>query len=81
MKKKRIEAAATVANSSRTTDAMESNSLFSRREMLGIAGMAGVMDLTGTAPDAVEQSAPRRPRIACLASYWGLPTSHADWII
>jgi hypothetical protein len=81
MKKKRIEAAARAANSSPTTEAMESNSLFSRREMLGIAGMAGAMDLTGTAPDAVEQSAPRRPRIACLASYWGLPTSHADWII
>ena len=38
--------------------------------------------MTGIAPDAVAQSnAQKRPRIACLVSYWGLPTSHADWIV
>ena len=49
--------------------------------MLGMAGMAGMAVLTGAAPDAVAQTAQKRPRIACLISYWGLPTSHADWIV
>ena len=81
MRKKQIEVSARAAGSSPVTETWESNSLFSRREMLGIAGIAGLVDLTGTAPDAVAQNAPKRPRIACLVSYWGLPTSHADWII
>ncbi len=37
--------------------------------------------MTGIVPDAVAQTAQKRPRIACLVSYWGLPTSHADWIV
>ena len=69
---------------------MELRSLFTRREMLGMTGMAGLAALTGTAAGAVPQTQPagaarqagqRRPRIACLVSYWGLPTSHADWIV
>jgi hypothetical protein len=66
------------------TEAMESDSLFTRREMLGITGMAGLAGLTalaGIVPDAVAQTARKRPRIACLVSFWGLPTSHADWIV
>ena len=81
MKKRLIEMAARAADSFPITETMESNSLFTRREMLGMAGMAGLTALTGIVPDAVAQTAPRRPRIACLVSYWGLPTSHADWIV
>src|SRR5919202_649397 len=77
MKKKEIEVAASAADSSPITGTMESNSLLTRREMLGIAGMAGL----AAVPDAVAQTARKRPRIACLVSYWGLPTSHADWIV
>ena len=81
MKKKQIEIAARAADSSPITETMESHSLFTRREMLGLTGMAGLAALTGIAPDAVAQTAQKRPRIACLVSYWGLPTSHADWVV
>jgi hypothetical protein len=54
---------------------------FTRREMLRMAGMAGVTALAGTAIGAVPQTAQKRPRVACLVSYWGGPNSHADWII
>ena len=57
---------------------------FSRREMLTLTGMAGAAVLTGVEGKSVAQTSEpsqRRPRIACLVSYWGLPTSHADWII
>jgi hypothetical protein len=80
---KQIEMAAKAADSSPITETMESSSLFTRREMLGMAGigLAGLAALSGLVPEAVAQVAPRRPRIACLVSYWGLPTSHADWIV
>ena len=81
MKKRQIEMAASAADSFPITETVESNSLYTRREMLGMAGMAGLTSFTGMVPDAVAQIAPRRPRIACLVSYWGLPTSHADWIV
>jgi len=81
MKKKEIEIPASAADSSPITGTMGSNSLFTRREMLGLTGMAGLSAATGIVPDAIAQTAQKRPRIACLASYWGLPTSHADWII
>jgi hypothetical protein len=60
---------------------MESNKFFTRREMLGLTGMAGLAALTGMAQGAVAQSAQKRPRIACLVSYWAAPRSHADWIV
>jgi hypothetical protein len=63
---------------------MEPNSLFTRREMLGMTSKAGLAALTGITPAMVAQTAPapqKPPRIACLVSYWGLPTSHADWIV
>jgi len=63
------------------SQATDSNSLFTRREMLGMASMAGLSALTGIVPNTVAESSPKRPRIACLISYWGLPTSHADWIV
>ena len=55
--------------------------LFTRREMLEIAGMAGLTALTGRAAGAVPQTQQTRPRIACCVSFWGAPGSHADWII
>jgi hypothetical protein len=60
---------------------MELNPSFTRREMLGIASLAGLAALTGIAPGAVAQTVQKRPRIACLVSYWGATRSHADWII
>ena len=65
----------------------ESLPLFTRREMLGAAGMAGLTAVAGTTPVAgsaagvVPQTAQTRPRIACLVTFWGAPGSHADWII
>lgn len=67
--------------SSPSTGMMKSNSLLTRREMLELTGVAGLATFNGIAPDAVAQTAQKRPRIACLVTYWGLPTSHADWII
>jgi hypothetical protein len=49
--------------------------------MLERTGTAGLATLTGITQDAVAQPAQKRPRLACLVTYWGLPTSHADWII
>ena len=66
---------------------MESHALFTRRQMLGAAGMAGLTALAGTTPlagsaaGAVAQTLPTRPQIACIVSFWGAPGSHADWII
>lgn len=79
-KKNEIEIAASASASSPIIDP---NSL-TRREMLemtGLAGMAGVAALTGITPAAVAQAPQKRPRLAVLVSYWGLPTSHADWIV
>ena len=53
-------------------------SFITRRYMLGMAAMAA---MSGFATGTVAQAPQKRPRIACLVSYWGLPTSHADWII
>ena len=52
-----------------------------RREMLGMTGIAGLAALTDIASGAATQTAQTRPRVACLVSYWGSPRSHADWII
>ena len=60
---------------------MESNPILTRREMLGITGMAGLTALTGLASGAVPQAEDKRPRIACLVSYWAATRSHADWIV
>jgi hypothetical protein len=81
MKKKQIEIAGREADSSSIAETMESSSLITRREMLGLTAMAGMAAMTGVAPEAAAQTAQKRPRIACLVSYWGLPTSHADWIV
>jgi hypothetical protein len=52
-----------------------------RRELLALTGMAGVTAFTGTAQAAAAQTPRRRPRIACLVTFWGATRSHADWII
>ncbi|MBK9391998.1 MAG: hypothetical protein IPN68_18090 [Bacteroidetes bacterium] len=49
--------------------------------MIGITGIAGLAALTGIAAGAVPQTEQKRPRIACLVTYWAAPGSHADWII
>ena len=59
----------------------ESPHLLTRRELLGVAGLAGVTALAGPEAGAAPQTVPSRPRIACLASYWAAPNSHADWIL
>ncbi len=59
----------------------DANPVYTRREMLGMSGMAGVAALTDRAANDVVQTTPRRPRIACLVSYWGATRSHADWIV
>ena len=81
MSEKQAENAAEPTNLDPLTERVESSDVFTRREMLGIVSMAGLAALTGSAADAVAQVTQKRPRIACLVSYWGLPTSHADWIV
>jgi hypothetical protein len=81
MKKNQIGIVPEAAASSPIAGTMKPNSVVTRREMLELTGVAGVTAFTGVGPDAVAQTAQKRPRIACLVSYWGLPTSHADWII
>ena len=81
MANKQTEIAATAASSVPGTEIIESNPLLTRREMLGITGMAGSAALTGIASDAVAQTAQKRPRIACLVTYWAATNSHADWIV
>jgi hypothetical protein len=65
----------------------KSNPFLTRRELLGVVGMAGVAGVAGMTPvagsaaGAVPQTTQARPRIACLATFWAAPNSHADWII
>ena len=70
----------TVSGTSLITELIEATPFYTRREMLGITGVAGLAALTDIAAGAVSQTAVR-PRVACLVSYWGAPSSHADWII
>lgn len=63
------------------TEIMEANPLFSRREMLGIAGMAGLATLTGISSDALGQPQQKRPRIAVVTTYWAATNSHSDWMV
>src|SRR4051812_42778794 len=70
-----------------TDEIVGSDPLFTRREMLGVAGMAGLTalagmtSLAGSAAAGVSQIQQTRPRVACCATFWGAPGSHADWII
>jgi len=60
---------------------MKSNPLVTRRQMLDKTGMAALTGLASRAVGAVPQAPQTRPRIACCATFWGAPGSHADWII
>ena len=51
---------------------MRPNPLVTRREMLGITGMAGLTSLAGSAAGADPQTQQTRPRIACCVSFWVL---------
>src|SRR5690606_6484097 len=52
-----------------------------RRQMLGTTAMAGLAAWGSFAPGAMAQTPGKRPRIACLVSFWGATRSHADWIV
>lgn len=52
-------------------------SLHTRREMLRFTATAALGGLAATAAPQAE----KRPRIACIVTYWAAPGSHADWII
>lgn len=80
MAKKQTGIAGRVTDSFPVTETMKSNPLFTRREMLGITGMAGLAALTNIAAGDVLQTAEKRPRIAVLTTFWGAPGSHVDWI-
>src|SRR6195256_555929 len=54
------------------------NRKLTRREMLGVTGIAGLAALASTGAVAAPE---KRPRIACLVTYWAAPRSHADWIV
>lgn len=81
MAKKQFDIAESSTSVFPITEIMESNPLFNRREVLGIVGMAGLTALTSSTFAAFPQTVQRKPRIACLVSYWAAPNSHADWII
>jgi len=81
MAKKQTEIAAGAADSFPITEIMESNPHFTRRQMLGITGMAGLTALAGSAAAAFPHTKQSRPRIAVLVSYWAFTRSHADWIV
>ena len=72
---------ASEADSLPFTHSMELNARLTRRQMLGITGIAGLASLTGTSSNAASQPLQKKVRIACLATYWAATRSHADWII
>lgn len=81
MTKKQTDIDGRAADSSSVNETMKSGPILNRREMLGITGLAGLAALTDIAGGAVPQTSGKRPRIACLVTFWGAPGSHADWII
>ncbi|MFA6945748.1 MAG: hypothetical protein WC220_07560 [Pedobacter sp.] len=81
MAKKQPEIATGAADSFPINEIMEANPFFTRRQMLGITGMAGLTALTGLSTAAFGKTAQARPRIAVLTSYWAFTRSHADWIV
>lgn len=81
MSKKPTEIASPASDSFPIKELMEANPHFTRRQMLGITGMAGLTALAGNAAAAFPLAQQTRPRIAVLASYWGATRSHADWIV
>src|ERR1700722_18595437 len=73
MRENQIDIPPSAADSYPITETMDSIQLLTRREMLGMTAMAGMAAVSGIAPNAVAQTTPapqKRPRIACLVSYW-----------
>ncbi|SKB30141.1 hypothetical protein [Daejeonella lutea] len=81
MAKKQDETAAGSADSFPINEIIDSNPVFTRREMLTMASVVGLTALTGNVASAFPRTPQARPRIAVLASYWGATRSHADWIV
>lgn len=82
MAKKQSEIAKSAPDSFPITEIMDTNPMFSRRQMLGIAGIAGLTAFAGNAAAAAFPNTQQsQPRIAVLASYWAYTRSHADWIV
>ena len=80
MAKKQTE----IADSFPINEIMESNPLFTRREMLGIAGMAGFdrYDTFGRQRSrCCSADSANTASYRLFVSFWGAPGSHADWII
>ncbi len=82
MAKRQTDIAPIASNSFPIDEIIESNPRYTRREMLGITGMAGMASIAGmagltalinTAAGAAPQIQQKRPRIACLVSFWGAP--------
>jgi hypothetical protein len=81
MSKKQDKLAAGVPDSFQINEIVELNPTFTRREILGITGMAGLAALSGISTDSFGQNPQKRPRIAVLATFWGATRSHADWLV
>ncbi len=81
MAKKPADSSSPANDSFPIKEILDVNPLFTRRQMLGVGGLAGLAAFTGFAPGAFGQSQQKKPRIAVLASYWGATRSHADWIV
>ncbi len=81
MANKPTETAASPTDSFAIAEIMEANPHFTRRQMLGVTGMAGLAALAGPVFSAVGQVQQKKPRIAVLVSFWGATRSHADWIV
>ncbi len=81
MTKKKSESASLTGDSLPINKIMDANPVFTRREMLTMATVAGLTALTGNVAAAFPRTPQARPRIAVLASYWGETRSHADWIV
>ncbi|WP_276360033.1 hypothetical protein [Daejeonella sp. H1SJ63] len=81
MSKKKTEMIVGEADSFPINEIIESNPSFTRREMLGIGGIAGLTALTGFSTDALGRTQQRKPRVAVLATYWAATRSHADWLV
>ena len=69
------------AGSTSSAHTMELNARLTRRQMLGITGIAGLASLTAVSSNAAPLFQQKKVRIACLATYWAATRSHADWIV
>ncbi|MCR9264163.1 MAG: hypothetical protein NXH86_08380 [Flavobacteriaceae bacterium] len=78
--KKQLEIKAGAAGSCPTSETTITETHFTRREALGLTGMAGLAALMGLTSSAIPMQPQKKVRIACLTTYWAATRSHADWI-